>query len=49
MKKEQIDGLDFGKWPLPTEYLQEIGRVTVLWSSLEVKCTLIYPWTDRLE
>jgi hypothetical protein len=35
MKEEEIDELDFGKWPLPPEYLQEIGRVTALWSSLE--------------
>ena len=35
MKDSEIERLPFEGWPLPDAYLVEIGRVTVLWSSLE--------------
>lgn len=35
MKDSEIEDLHFDGWPLPDNYLIEIGRVTVLWSSLE--------------
>lgn len=35
MNEKQTDDLNFGNWPLSIEHLQEIGRVAVLWSSLE--------------
>ena len=36
MHDEEIEALHFDDWPLPNAYLVEIGRVTALWSSLEV-------------
>jgi hypothetical protein len=36
MRDEEIEALDFSGWPLPEAYLIEIGRVTALWSSLEM-------------
>lgn len=35
MKKEEIENINFEGWPLPNEYLIEIGRVAMLWSSLD--------------
>ena len=35
MKDSEIERLPFDGWPVPDSYLVEIGRVTVLWSSLE--------------
>lgn len=35
MKNEDIEKLDFEGWPLPNEFLIEIGRVSVLWVALE--------------
>ena len=35
MNNREIEALQFSGWPLPDTYLVEIGRVTVLWSSLE--------------
>ncbi|WP_296557100.1 hypothetical protein [Pigmentiphaga sp.] len=35
MKNEEIRKLDFGDWPLPDEYLVEIGRVSAMWALLE--------------
>ena len=35
MKDSEIAALNFDGWPLPNEYLVEIGRVMALWSSLE--------------
>lgn len=35
MKDSEVEKLNFDSWPLPDDYLVEIGRVTVLWSSLE--------------
>ncbi len=35
MKDSEIEGLPFTGWPISDSYLVEIGRVTVLWSSLE--------------
>lgn len=35
MKNEQIKSLDFGSWPLPDEYLIEIGRIVTLWTTTE--------------
>ena len=36
MKNEHIKSLDFSGWPLPDEYLIEVGRIAALWASLEV-------------
>lgn len=35
MKNEELDQLDFGEWPLPTDYLTELGRIAALWPLLE--------------
>lgn len=35
MKNEDIRKLDFAGWPLPDEYLIEIGRVSTMWALLE--------------
>jgi hypothetical protein len=35
MKNEEITSLDFSDWPVPDGFLTEIGRVAVLWASLE--------------
>ena len=35
MKDSEVERLPFDGWPIPDSYLVEIGRVTVLWSSLE--------------
>ena len=35
MRDAEVENLNFDGWPLPDSYLIEIGRVTVLWSSLE--------------
>lgn len=35
MSKQTIDKLDFSGWPLPDEYLAEVGRITLLWARLE--------------
>jgi hypothetical protein len=35
MQNEEIASLNFSNWPIRDDYLTEIGRVAVLWSSLE--------------
>jgi hypothetical protein len=35
MEDEEIEKLDFKDWPLPDEYLIEIGRISALWVSFE--------------
>lgn len=35
MKNSDLVKLNFNDWPLPDEYLLEIGRISVLWSALE--------------
>ncbi|WP_371229070.1 hypothetical protein ACAW63_22685 [Pseudomonas sp. QE6] len=35
MKNDEIMELDFSGWPVPDEYLIEMGRVGALWASLE--------------
>ncbi|MHB1141537.1 MAG: hypothetical protein ACYC1T_07265 [Sulfuricaulis sp.] len=35
MKNDEIEKLDLNGWPLPDEYLIEIGRISALWVSLE--------------
>jgi len=35
MRNEEIERLDFSAWPLPDEYLIELGRVAALWATLE--------------
>jgi hypothetical protein len=35
MKNEEIRKLNFSGWPLPDDYLIEVGRVSVMWSALE--------------
>lgn len=35
MKNEDILKLNFDKWPLPDDYLVELGRAASLWASLE--------------
>ena len=36
MKDEEIEALNLAGWPMPDSYLIEIGRISGLWSSLEV-------------
>ena len=40
LNKEEIDKLDLTGWPLPNEYLVEIGRVAALWAALEGLLTM---------
>ena len=35
MKNEEVERLDLSGWPLPDEYLIELGRVGALWAILE--------------
>lgn len=35
MQNDEIKRLDFSGWPLPDEYLIEIGRVSAMWAALE--------------
>src|SRR6266567_5568123 len=35
MKDDEIAKLNFDRWPLPDQYLLELGRVAALWASLE--------------
>ncbi|MDE2030024.1 MAG: hypothetical protein KGI97_05600, partial [Alphaproteobacteria bacterium] len=35
MKDQDIAAIDFSGWPLPDEYLVEIGRVSAIWVGLE--------------
>ncbi len=35
MKDREIESLPFDNWPIPNNYLVEIGRVSVLWGTLE--------------
>lgn len=35
MKNEEVRRLNFSGWPLPDEYLIELGRLSALWASLE--------------
>src|SRR3954471_3632430 len=35
MKAIDVDQLQFKDWPLPENWLTEIGRIATLWSSLE--------------
>ena len=35
MKNKDIENLNFDGWPIPNEYLIEVGRVASLWASLE--------------
>ena len=35
MNNEEVRKLNFDSWPLPDEYLVEIGRVSSLWATLE--------------
>ena len=35
MRNEEIAKLKFSGWPVPDEFLIEIGRVSALWASLE--------------
>jgi len=35
MNNDEIRKLNFENWPLPDDYLMEIGRVSSLWASLE--------------
>ncbi len=40
MKNEEIERIDFSGWPIPDEYLIEIGRVSALWAILESFMTM---------
>ncbi len=40
LNNKQIDELNLKGWPLPNEYLTEIGRVAALWSALEGLLTI---------
>jgi hypothetical protein len=35
MKNEEISSLDFSGWPVPDDFLSEIGRIAVVWANLE--------------
>lgn len=35
MKDDEVLKLNFDRWPLPDEYLREVGCVSALWASLE--------------
>lgn len=35
MNNKEINGLDFADWPLSDAFLAEIGRVAIMWSTLE--------------
>lgn len=35
MKNEEIAKINFSDWPIPDNYLVEIGRVALLWAALE--------------
>ncbi|MFZ2955433.1 MAG: hypothetical protein WA705_00855 [Candidatus Ozemobacteraceae bacterium] len=35
MTDEEIENLNFGDWPIPENFLKDIGRVAVLWGGLE--------------
>ena len=35
MKNNELELLNWSGWPLPSEYLEEIGRIATLWASLE--------------
>lgn len=35
MKNEELNKLVFGSWPLPAEYLLELGRIVALWTVTE--------------
>ena len=35
MKKEDIEKIEFGNWPLPEKVCTELGRMQALWSSTE--------------
>jgi len=41
MKTSEIEKIDFDNWPLPNEYLIELGRLSQLWATLE-SSLLIY-------
>lgn len=41
MRQEEIKKIKFGNWPLPEEVCTELGRVQVLWNTLE-SALLIY-------
>src|SRR5271165_5751325 len=35
MQNEEITALNFSGWPIPDDFLTEIGRTAVLWANLE--------------
>lgn len=35
MKNDEVEKLNFSGWPVPDNYLIEVGRVSVLWAALE--------------
>jgi len=35
MKNDELAKIDFSGWPIPDNYLVEIGRVALLWAALE--------------
>jgi hypothetical protein len=43
MKDTEIDNIRFGDWPMPEEYLVELGRINAIWASLEnvINITLV--------
>ena len=34
-KKDELGNLDLREWPIPDEFLIELGRISAVWSSLE--------------
>lgn len=35
MKNNELERLEWSGWPLPDEYLTELGRISALWATLE--------------
>lgn len=40
MKNDEVVALKFDDWPLPNEYLIELGRVGALWAALEFQLNI---------
>jgi hypothetical protein len=35
MRNDELSKIDFSNWPIPDNYLTEVGRVALLWAALE--------------
>ncbi len=41
MKNTDVEKIQFGSWPMPESFLTELGRLVVMWSSLESLMDLV--------